>query len=91
MLPPKTNGKTKFPKSINEVAIGGLIDEDSVLTVFVIAAVEARSSGCIIAFTYDCLVGTSICDIDCLRNRNIAAYSKLGANGTRIKKMLEGI
>ena len=91
MLPPKTNGNTKFPKSINDVATGGLIEEEMVRAVLVIAAVDARSSGFMIALTYDCLVGTSICDIDCLRNRNITAYNKLGAKGTRTKKTLEGM
>ena len=29
--------------------------------------------------------------MDCLKNRNITAYSNVGAKGTKIKKTLEGI
>ncbi|MEJ2277549.1 MAG: hypothetical protein P8Y70_07355 [Candidatus Lokiarchaeota archaeon] len=51
-------GKAKLPISINEVAIGGLMEDETVRAVFVIAAVDALSSGFIMALTYDCLVGT---------------------------------
>ena len=86
MLPPNTKGKIKLPISINDVAKGGLMEEDIVRTVFVMAAVDALSSAVMMAFTYDCLVGTSIWEMDCLKNRNITAYINVGAKGTIIKK-----
>ena len=67
------------------------MEDDIVRTVLVIAAVDALSSASMMAFTYDCLVGTSIWEIDCLKNKNITAYSNVGARGTKIKKTLEGM
>jgi hypothetical protein len=89
MPPPSKKGIAYNEAPISAVAMGGLMDCAAVLAVFVIAAEPVRSSGLMMAFMYDWRVGTSICEMDWRKKRNITVKDKSMERGTQIKKILE--
>src|SRR6476620_12080725 len=67
---------------------------DTVCAIFLETLVSPEaavlSSSLTMATMYDCLVGTSICDIVILIKYSIAAICKEGANATKMSKILDG-
>src|SRR3990172_7174780 len=53
-------------------------------------AAAERSSGATTAMVYDWRVGTSICEIEKRRSNKAIARPRLGMNGTRISRTLDG-
>src|SRR5579864_1546184 len=56
----------------------------------VILAAAGRSAGVTTAMTYEVRVGTSICDSAFRASSKAIAVARFGANGTKIRKMLDG-
>src|SRR5436309_3641454 len=68
----------------------GLMAAPVVRAIPVIPAAAERSSARTTAIVYDCLVGTSIWLILNRTRRTKTASERLGINGTRMSRMLEG-
>ena len=61
-----------------------------VLATPVTPAAADLSSGATIAMVYDCLVGTSICEMLKRASSTAIASGRLGISGTRISRMFDG-
>ena len=82
-------GRDEAP-TVNMIAVSGPPSVPLKLRdVFVIAFAGTLSWSVNNCAMKTCLVGTSICDMLCLRNRNIRADKNEPASGTIMRKMLD--
>jgi len=71
-------------------AKNGASEAPVVLATPVIPAAADLSSGTTIAIVYDCLVGTSICEMLNRTSRTSTASCSVGISGTKISRILDG-
>src|SRR5512139_3619268 len=89
--PPRRNGAAHWADCMrySEMLGGGAAAMLRETLVMLLAAF--RSSVGIMAVTYDCRVGTSICDKVCLSSRKATDVSNVGARPTAISNMFDGM
>src|SRR5512136_1321308 len=90
-VPAATSGTPSQRLDIAAPARDGLMDEETVRVVLVRPAAAMRSPSSTMAMTYDCRVGTSIWDRDCLHRSRPTAPTGVGARATPMRKTFDGM